>query len=1003
MFQIAVIDEYLEKLNEDDVKKSYEAYTQNFLDIERVQNITDGKEEQYQYGFLKDLFVDCLGYTISPNANYNLQTEYHIKHIGKADGVIIDGDSNTLAVIELKSTKTKDMNSITKQLFGYKGGLKDCRFAIASNFAKLRFYIDVSEEFIEFDLFELDYEKFKLLYLLLSKESIFEKLPLQLKDKSKSKDEDISNQLYRDYRILRSKLFENIVNNNADRIDELTLLQLTQKLLDRFIFIFFAEDRGILPSNTIRDILNRYDNDVEYRNLYHHIKIYFEAINKGNDRLNIFGYNGGLFATDEQIDSLIIDAEVIKENLILLSDYNFKTEVDVDILGHIFENSLNDLEELRAEIKGKDFDKTQTKRKKDGVFYTPKYVTKYIVDSTLGQLCMDKKTEMGIYNIEIPIPKTKKLNKKERELLSTIESYRDYLLSLKLLDLSCGSGAFLNQLVEFLKEEHQWVDEAIKTLMGGNVLALFDIEKEVLEHNIYGVDINEEAVEIAKLSLWIHTVERGRKLNKLSERIVVGNSLISDTSIDSKAFDWAKRFKSVIDDGGFDVIVGNPPYFNIQTLGANSPIANHIKDTSEIWMDKSDILFYFIEKAIKLAKHKVGFIVSNAFLKSAKAVKLRNYILDNAPISKIIDFEKYMVFDDASITSTIFELDKHKTDTIAKALVFKEKNYTKEYVSETIYNDDNYFDVALKKDSVYALVDVNIAVLNDKIDGKYPKLGTLVKVGKGMETAANKVFGFKEFPTQFPKEFIKKRMSGEIIKKYEILKEKEYILYTENAESFKDLPQSVQNHLNENSEFLKNRATVKNEGRIWWRYSRPMHKENYHLNKLWCSYRAKENIFCFDDTEEYIGYTNTTVIFDTNDEIDLLYLLALLNSKLLTFRYRSIGKQTGSGVFEYFENGISKLPIPHISKDKQQPFIKKAQSMIEMKKKLNDYNGLMEKFKKDSDFDNLVKIEKEIEALNQNIVDTDNEINRMVYELYEMSDSDIEIIEKTLDEALNGR
>ena len=131
-------------------------------------------------------------------------------------------------------------------------------------------------------------------------------------------------------------------------------------------------------------------------------------------------------------------------------------------------------------------------------------------------------------------------------------------------------------------------------------------------------------------------------------------------------------------------------------------------------------------------------------------------------------------------------------------------------------------------------------------------------------------------------------------------------------------------------------------------------------------------------------------------------MLPLLNSKLLTFRYRSIGKQTGSGVFEYFENGISKLPIPQISKDEQQPFIEKSQSMIEMKKKLNDYNGLMEKFKKDSDFDNLIKIEKEIETLNQNIVDTNNEINCMVYELYGMSDSDIETIEKTLDEALGS-
>jgi len=215
----------------------------------------------------------------------------------------------------------------------------------------------------------------------------------------------------------------------------------------------------------------------------------------------------------------------------------------------------------------------------------------------------------------------------------------------------------------------------------------------------------------------------------------------------------------------------------------------------------------------------------------------------------------------------------------------------------------------LLKDSVFALVDEKIDHLNRKIDADYLKVKELFKIGKGMETAANSVFLFKEYPLHFPKEFIRKRISGEIIKKYFIEKEKEYILYFEDVESFEDLPESIQNHLLENRADKKRRKTSK-----WWNYTFPMHKEYYHLNKLWFSYRAKENIFCFDDTKEYIGLANTTVIFDTNQEVDLKYLLALLNSKLLNFRYRSIGKQTGSGVYEYFENGVGKLPIPKIPK-----------------------------------------------------------------------------------------
>ncbi len=258
-----------------------------------------------------------------------------------------------------------------------------------------------------------------------------------------------------------------------------------------------------------------------------------------------------------------------------------------------------------------------------------------------------------------------------------------------------------------------------------------------------------------------------------------------------------------------------------------------------------------------------------------------------------------------------------------------------------------------------------------------------------METAANKQFIFKEYPTEFPKEFIKKRMSGDIIKKYEIDTIKEYILYFEDVENFKDLPISIQNYLLENRDFLENRATVKNEGRIWWRYSRPMHKNFYNLNKIWCSYRAKENIFCFDGTKEYIGLTNTTVIFDTNDELDLKYLLALLNSKTLNFRYKSIGKQTGSGVYEYFENGVGKLSIPKIPKEKQEPFINLVDTIIESKEKIAKYNKHFESL----NAVDKIEIKEEIEKLEYLVDESIKEIDSLVYKLYGLNEDEVRVIE----------
>ena len=172
-----------------------------------------------------------------------------------------------------------------------------------------------------------------------------------------------------------------------------------------------------------------------------------------------------------------------------------------------------------------------------------------------------------------------------------------------------------------------------------------------------------------------------------------------------------------------------------------------------------------------------------------------------------------------------------------------------------------------------------------------------------------------------------------------------------------------------------------------------MHKDFYHLNKIWCSYRAKENIFCFDDTKEYIGLTNTTVIFDTNENLDLKYLLALLNSRTLNFRYKSIGKQTGSGVYEYFENGVGKLPIPKIDKVEQKPFIKLVDEILEAKQKIKDYKPLLDEAIKNNNFDREIALKKELENL-ENICSTNEKtIDQMVYKLYDLTPDEIKIIE----------
>jgi hypothetical protein len=216
----------------------------------------------------------------------------------------------------------------------------------------------------------------------------------------------------------------------------------------------------------------------------------------------------------------------------------------------------------------------------------------------------------------------------------------------------------------------------------------------------------------------------------------------------------------------------------------------------------------------------------------------------------------------------------------------------------------------------------------------------------------------------------------ENIDKYYLVDNPDYLLYIEEADDFKNLPVSIQDHLKSHKKELSNRATVKNEGRIWWRYSRPMHKEYYALPKIWCSYRSKGNSFILDETNDYIGLTNTTVIFGTNSKYSLKYILALLNSKLLTFRYKSIGKQTGSGVFEYFANGIGKLPIPEADEKKQNEFIVLVDKILELKRReYAEANGQAKKI------------------ISRQIAGIDHAIDTAVYKLYQLEPDETKIIE----------
>ncbi|TKI69795.1 hypothetical protein FCU45_04050 [Sulfurimonas crateris] len=626
LFLKSVLKTY--KQDEALIAQRWAAY-QNFLS--KVEFVKSVKEEKYQDGFLHDVFEECLGYTLD-NTNpqsFNLEREKKNETDGKkADGVIyVDGE--VIGIVELKDQKSKNLDAIEAQAFNYHNSHSNSKYVIISNFDELRFYIDKKTAYEKFSLFYLTYEEFKKLHLLLSYESIKEGLPLKLKEKSANFELQISKELYKDFSLFRTHLFENIVKNNS--LEKSTLLRLTQKLCDRIIFMLFAEDRGLLRHNTIKEIREEFKGQkfTSYA-LYDIYKFYFNAINEGNEKLGIPKYNGGLFAKDELLDTLIIDDAQLDMEAQKLSDYDFMSDVSVNILGHIFEQSLTDLEELQANIDNTDFDKKKSKRKKDGVFYTPEYITHYIVENTLGRLCEEKRELLQIGGEILTPSNTKKLTKAEQTHKQNILDYREWLTNLKILDPACGSGAFLNQALEFLINEHTLVRDML--LPFEDLTLGYEIEKEILEHNLYGVDINEDAVEIAKLSLWLRTAHKGRELTKLADKIKCGNSLIDDKTVAENAFVWEEEFAEVFAQGGFDVVIGNPPYVDSESMtkfykDERKWIAKNYRTAVGNW----DIFVPFVELGLSLLKNGryLSFIIPNKILSANYGTTLREYINEN--------------------------------------------------------------------------------------------------------------------------------------------------------------------------------------------------------------------------------------------------------------------------------------------------------------------------------------------------------------------------------------
>ena len=893
MLQKNIVKKYIKNhIDTEKIAELYQKYKNTFHNLEKIQHIKDSKEEQYQEGFLRDLFCDILGYTINPEPNFNLITEKKNESDSrKADGAIII-DGKVLAVIELKGCDTTDLSKVENQAFGYKAHNPTANLVIISNFAKLRLYIEDASDFLEFNIFAMPQEQFELLYLCLSLENVKSSTALKLKKESVSAENSITDKLYADYSAFKRALFADICQLNAStsddmvgersRTNKLTLFKKTQKLLDRILFVLFCEDRGLLPENSVAKIIDQWQKLKEldaYQPLYNRFKNYFDHINTGyksetDPSYVIFAYNGGLFKPDEILDNIKISDDVLFIHTKKLYEYDFESEVSVDILGHIFEHSLTEIEEIQEDIRNQDLenstkereDRNQelgnrvSRRKKDGVFYTPAYITKYIVENTIGKLCDNKKTELGI-NDETFAEKRRNKNQKA-ELDQKLKTYREWLLSLKICDPACGSGAFLNAALQFLKAEHALIDELTAKLYG-DTLIFQEVENAILENNLYGVDINEESVEIAKLSLWLHTAQKGRKLSTLSNNIKCGNSLIDDPAIaGEKAFCWEKEFPEVFGEGGFDVVIGNPPYVNMVNILDEKQrkfYQSHYKTVK----NKSDLYSIFTEKSSHLLKSngQFGFIFSNSWMGTESFSSFRDFLAKDVKVTKLVQLPPG-VFADATVTTVLCfyenitptEDDFIEIETCVNQ-VFVSKGFKLSY-KQVLQNPNTSF-------SFERTIELN------KV--KTVPLGEIASFSLGIKTSDDKRFIFSERKDDDCYLFLR----GRNIKRWCKPENNEWLWY-------------------------KPELICEKPG------GRPRIFENFVVDKKIVIQDIAQEIVATFDYQKYLCNDTLNIIFNIKPPFSMDFILVLLNSKLINCWF----SKTFPAGLHIKINQLAEIPIP---------------------------------------------------------------------------------------------
>jgi len=846
----------------------------------------------------------------------------------------------------------------------------------------------------------------------------------------------------------REILARNIALRNPD-LSTKDLNYAVQAIVNRLVFLRICEDRGIERLMKLQDLLNG-------ERVYPRLCEFFrQADERYNSGIFHFEKEPGRESPDTLTLNLQIDDKPLKDIIKRLyypdSPYEFSV-LPAEILGQVYEQFLGKVIRLTEGHRAVVEDKPEVK-KAGGVKYTPVYIVDAIVKKTLGPT-LEGKTPLAVVLITV-------------------------------LDPACGSGSFLIVAYQYLLDWHrEWYlknlvpllesgmkpssPEIRRMLPGANnepvkkgrkkepELPVFQgrggewrlttaERKRILLNNIYGVDIDRQAVEVTKLSLLLKVLEgendetiskqlklfQERALPDLGNNIKCGNSLIGwDILTDNpnltqeeieriNPFDWDKEFPEIFQRGGFSAVIGNPPYIRIQMMREWAPL--EVKYYKQKYVSASkgnyDIYVVFVEKGVHLLNEigRLGFILPHKFFNAKYGQPLRAMLSDGEYLSEVVYFGDQQIFDDVTTYTCLLILDKSKATRFDLVKVrsideWRATGVADRHVisSDTVSSDEWVLDIG-----------DNIQILN-KLKAMPVKLRDVAdRIFQGLVTSADSVYllmpignrrdqvrvwsnatnqehdleagvawplckGSRDIRRYFA------QPSKVVLFPYDIKKSEDdgkSTLITPNF--FESQFPLAWEYLNINKEILRNREHGKMQHEKWYGYVYPKSIPLFAKPKIITPSIASSASYTFDKIGEIYfvgsgggGGGGYGITINSKYELSYEYLLGLLNSRLLDFYLKAISSRFRGGYYAYNRQYIEQLPVYNIDFSD----IKDRSSHDRMVSLVNQMLSLHKQLQEARTPHEQTSLQRQIEA-------TDRQIDALVYELYGLTEEEIRIVE----------